>query len=148
MNDSVVSVASLYEVDKDRVPIIVRNMAGQDVLVLAAKKTAIFWDVRFHVSTHLNLIPDEVKLMLGYEQPSFLDRIGELQIKDEDILFHLLVDKIEPAPLSDFQCPHCDRHCIVSECLDWSDDPSDRCRHPDHTTHYCCYGQEEINEAA
>lgn len=148
MNDSVVSVASTYEVEKDRVPIIVRNMAGQDVLVMSAKKTAIFWDVRFHVSTHLNLIPEEVKLMLNYEQPSFLDRIGDLQNKDEDILFHLLVNKIEPIPHWYFQCPNCDRHCNISECVEWSEDPSERCRHPDPTIHMCCYRQEEINEAA
>ena len=124
---------------QDRVLVFIRNMAGVDVHVLAVKKTAVFWDMHFHVSEQMGLITDEVKLMWNYEKPCPLARIGELQSENNEIVIQLLVEKRARLKHWYFECPNCQRQCDISDCVDWSEDPSERCNHPDHTSHMCCY---------
>ena len=134
--------------DASKVRMTLRNMAGQGVIHLAVEKTAIVWDVRHHVAIQMGLTSNQIHLVLDWNELNDLDRIYTIQalLEAKENAVDLLVE----VGLSStyFQCPNCDRHCNLHECIDWSEDPSQRCNHPDHASHHCCYRQEEINEAA
>jgi hypothetical protein len=144
----VVSLASSTDPFEDsHILVILRNMAGQESY-LAVKRTAIVHDIRHHIAQTTWLAFSDVRLMLDYNELNDLDRIYTIQplLEAKGNVVDLLVDEQE-LPSLYFDCPNCGRECDVWECMDWSDDPSDRCNHT--TSHYCCYGQfEEINEAA
>ena len=135
-------------IEASKVRMALRNMAGQIVLHLAVERTSIVWDVRHHVAIQMGLTSNQIHLVLDWNELNDLDRIYSIQalLEEKEHVVDLLVE----VGLSStyFQCPNCDRHCNLHECIDWSEDPSQRCNHPDHASHHCCYRQEEINEAA
>ena len=135
-------------IEASKVRMALRNMAGQVVLHLAVERTSIVWDVRHHVAIQMGLTSNQIHLVLDWNELNDLDRIYTIQplLEAKENVVDLLVE----VGLSStyFECPNCNRHCNLYECIDWSEDPSQRCNHPDHATHYCCYGQHEINEAA
>jgi hypothetical protein len=120
-----------------------RNMGGQD-LHLAVKRKAIVWDVRHHVAIQMGLISSNIHLVLDYKELDNTDRIYTIQplLESKSNVVDLLIDVQELPPLM-FVCLHCNRECDIWECVDWSDDPSAPCNHPDGAEHYCmcCYGQ-------
>jgi hypothetical protein len=143
----VLSLASPTDpIEDSHILMILRNMAGQDSY-LAVKRTAIVHDVRHHIAQTTWLGFSDVHLVLDYDQLNDLDRIYTIQplLEAKGNVVDLLVDIQELPPLC-FDCPHCGRECNLTECVDWSDDSSERCT---HTAHHCCYGQfDAIHEAA
>jgi hypothetical protein len=126
-------------IEASKVRMTLRNMAGQGVLHLAVERTAIVWDVRHHVAIQMGLTSNQIHLVLDWNELNDLDRIYTIQplLEAKGNVIDLLVDIQELPPLC-FDCPNCGRECNLSECVEWSDDPSERCS---HTSHYCCYGQ-------
>ena len=140
----VVSLANRTEtVDDSHILMILRTMAGQESY-LAVKRTAIVWDVRHHIAQKMWLGFSDVHLALDDNELNDLDRIYTIQplLEAQGNVIDLLID-IQELPSLYFECPNCHRDCNLSECVEWSDDPSERCNHPDHM---CCYGQ--WNDAA
>ena len=138
-------------IEASKVRMALRNMAGHVVLHLAVERTAIVWDVRHHIAIQMGLTSNQIHLVLDWNELNDLDRIYTIQalLDEKENVVDLLVE-VGGLSSTYFECPNCTRHCNVHECIDWSEDPSQRCNHPDHATHYCCYGEEdeEINEAA
>jgi len=144
-SELIVSLASSTDPFEDsHILVILRNMAGQEQ-PLAVKRTAIVHDVRHHIAQTSWLAFSDIHLALDYNELNDLDRIYTIQplLEAKGNVIDILVDEQE-LPSLYFDCPNCGRECDVWECMDWSDDPSDRCNHT--TSHYCCYGQ--LNEAA
>jgi hypothetical protein len=143
----VVSLASPTDpIEDSHILMILRNMAGQDSY-LAVKRTAIVYDVRHHIAQTTWLGFSDIHLVLDYDQLNDLDRIYTIQplLEAKGNVVDLLVDIQELPPLC-FDCVNCGRTRDMRECVDWSDDPSERCI---HATHHCCYGQfDAIHEAA
>jgi hypothetical protein len=125
-------------IEDSHVLVILRNMAGQEQS-LAVKRTAIVHDIRHHIAQTTWLAFSDIHLALDYNELNDLDRIYTIQplLEAKGNVIDLLVDEQELPPLY-FDCLHCGRECNLTECVGWSDDPSERC---DHTHHYCCYGQ-------
>lgn len=145
--EPVVSLANRTEpFDDSHVLVILRNMAGQESY-LAVERTAIIYDMRHHIAQKMWLGFSDVHLALDYTELTDLERIYTIQplLEAKGNVIDLLVDVQELPPLY-FDCPNCRRECNLTECVEWSDDPSDRCN---HTSHYCCYGQfNAIHDAA
>ena len=145
--EPVVSLANRTEpFDDSRVLVILRNMAGQESY-LAVKRTAIIYDLRHHIAQKMWLSFSDVHLALDYTELTDLERIYTIQtlLEAKENVIDLLVDVQELSSLY-FDCPNCRRECNLTECVDWSDNPTESCN---HTTHYCCYGQfDAIHDAA
>jgi hypothetical protein len=144
MTDSIIFLSSNTDSIQDsHVLMTLRNMAGQDVH-LAVKRTAIIWDVRHHVAIQMGLISSDIHLVLDYKELDNNDRIYTIQplLEAKNNVVDILVDIEELPPLM-FVCPHCRRVCRTWECVDWYDDPSSPCNHPNGAEHncMCCYGQ-------
>ena len=133
-------------IEDSHILVILHNMAGHETY-LAVKRTAIIYDLRHHIAQTMWLGFSDVHLVLDYTELTDLERIYTIQplLEAKGNVIDLLVDIQELPPLY-FDCPHCGRECNLTECVDWSDLPSERCT---HTTHHCCYGQfQGVNAAA
>lgn len=133
-------------IEDSHVLVVLRNMAGQEQS-LAVKRTAIVHDIRHHIAQSTWLAFSDIHLALDYNELNDLDRIYTIQplLEAKGNVIDLLVDIQELPPLC-FDCPNCGRECDLSDCVEWYDDPSERCT---HTSHYCCYGQfNAIHDAA
>lgn len=142
-----VSAESIKDMEgiEDYVLMIIRNMAGKDVHVLAAKKTALLWDVQNYLSEQTGLISDEIKLMLNYEKPHALTRIGDLDLEANGNVIQLLVEKqIKKLSHMYFVCPNCHQHTNLVFCVDWLID-EECCDHHDRRGHMCCYEEMEVS---
>ena len=145
--EPVVSLANRTEpFDDTRILVVLRTMAGQETY-LAVKRTAIIYDLRFHVAHKMWLSFCDVHLVLDYTELTDLERIYTIQplLEAKSNVLDLLID-IQELPSLYFECPNCHRDCNLSECVGWSNNPLDCCS---HTHHYCCYGQfNAIHDAA
>jgi hypothetical protein len=135
--------SSTEAIEDSHALMILRNMAGQDIC-MAVKRTAIVWDVRHHVAIQMGLTYNQIHLVLNYNELNDLDRIYTIQalLEYNENIVDLIV---EGGGLSSmyFECSNCNRHCNLHECIDWSEDPEQRCNSSDHHIgHFCCYGQE------
>lgn len=133
-------------IEPSKVRMAIRNMAGHVVLHLAVERTAIVWDVRHHIAIQMGLTSNQIHLVLDWNELNNLDRIYTIQalLEEKENVVDLLVE-VGGLSSTYFECFNCNRHCNLHECIGWSEDPSQRCN---HTSHHCCYRQEEINEAA
>lgn len=144
MTESIIFLSSEKDSIQDsHILMILQTMAGHKI-PLAVKRTAIIWDVRHHVAIQMGLISSDIHLALDYKELDNNDRIYMIQplLEAKNNVVDLLMDIEELPPLM-FVCPNCRRECRTWECVDWYDDPSSPCNHPDGAEHYCmcCYEQ-------
>jgi len=130
--------------------IIVRNMAGEDVHRLAVATTAYFWYIRAYVAMKWS-IPQVwiIHLMLDYNkiEDHVLIRTLVPTLESTGNVIQLLVEEWKPRP-TEFVCANCGVERHFWECMEFSEDPSQRCCSCDEDNpHVCCYIHDDAEEA-
>ena len=107
----------------DEVLVILRNMAGEDEFTIAVIDYIPIWCVKHWVSMKKRL-PNFTAIKLAIDCDILNDRIKmrslRENLRESNNVIQLLVDP-------GFVCPNCQKVCQASECINWSDDPADRC---------------------
>lgn len=126
----------------NEVVVIARNMAGEDEFHFIVNKKLPLWELRKFISIQKNLSNySSVHLAIDCEIPYISVKMYHLEdlLKKHNNVMQLLVN--DNALGSDFVCCLCEKERDSWECVEWSDDPSKRCRYCNiyDNPHRCCY---------